>query len=73
MSVDAIKELIERLPPEDQAALACWLSERDAKAWDDQIEQDFSTSGAGMELLEEVDAQIDAGNLKAFKVTRPRG
>ncbi len=72
MNVDAIKELIEHLPPEDQTVLACWMSERDAKAWDDQIEQDFSTGGAGMGLLEEVDAQIDAGNLQSFKVTRQR-
>ena len=72
MSVDAIKELIEHLPPEDQTALACWMSERDAKAWDHQIEQDFSAGGAGMGLLEEVDAQIDAGNVQSFKVTRRR-
>jgi hypothetical protein len=72
MSVDAIKELIEHLPPEDQTALARWMSERDAKTWDDQIERDFSTGGAGMEVLEEVDAQIDAGNLQSFKVTRQR-
>ena len=38
-----------------------------------QIEHDFSADGAGMSLLEEVDAQIDAGNLDDFKVTRPRG
>jgi hypothetical protein len=48
------------------------MSERDAKTWDDQIEQDFSTGGAAMELLEEVVAQIDAGNLQSFKVTRQR-
>jgi hypothetical protein len=73
MSVDAIKELIEHLPPEDQTALACWMTERDAKMWDDQIEQDFSAGGTGMGLLEEVDAQIGAGNLESFKVTRQRG
>jgi hypothetical protein len=73
MRVDAIKELIEHLPPEDQTALASWLSERDAKAWADQIEQDLSTGGVGMELLEEAGTQIDAGNLTSFKVTRPRG
>jgi hypothetical protein len=72
MSVEAIKELIEHLPPEEQTALAAWMSERDSKAWDDQIEQDFSSGGAGMALLEEVDAQIEAGNLQSFRVTRPR-
>ncbi len=73
MTVEAIKELIEHLPPEEQTVLACWMSERDSKAWDDQIEQDFSAGGAGMALLEEVDSQIEAGNLRPFKVTRPRG
>ncbi len=27
--------------PEEQTALAAWISERDSKAWDDQIKQDF--------------------------------
>jgi len=71
MTVEAIKELIEHLPAEDQTALACWLRERDSKTWDDQIEQDFSPGGAGMALLEEVDSQIEAGNLRPFKITRP--
>ena len=70
MTVEAIKELIEHLPPEEQTVLASWMSERDSRAWDDQIEQDFSPGGAGMVLLEEVDSQIEAGNLQPFKVTR---
>ncbi len=72
MSVQAIKELIEHLPPEEQTALAAWMNERDSRAWDAQIEQDFSPGGAGMALLQEVDAQIEAGNLHPFKATRPR-
>ncbi len=71
MSVEAVKDLIEHLPPEEQTALAAWMSERDSKAWDDQIEQDFSSGGAGMALLEEVDAQIEAGRLQPFRVIRP--
>jgi hypothetical protein len=72
MTVEAIKELIEHLPPEEQTVLASWMSERDSRAWDDQIEQDFSPGGAGMALLEEVDSQIERGNLQPFKVTRSR-
>ena len=49
------------------------MSQRDAKMWDDQIKQDLSTGGAGLGLIEEVDAQIDAGGLESFKVTRQRG
>ena len=70
--MDAIKELIEHLPPEEQTALAGWISARDSKAWDSQIEQDFSEGGVGMALLEEVDSQIKAGNRQPFKVTRAR-
>jgi hypothetical protein len=72
MTVEAIKELIEHLAPEDQAALASWMSERDSRAWDDQIELDFSPGGAGMELLERVDSAIEAGEIESFKVTRER-
>jgi hypothetical protein len=48
------------------------MSERDFKAWDDQVEQDFSPGGAGMALLQEVDAQIDAGDFQSFRPIRPR-
>ena len=71
MTVEAIKDLIEELPPEDQTALAIWISERDSHAWDEQIERDFSPGGAGMALLEEIDARIDAGD-EGFQVIRPR-
>ena len=71
MTVEAIKDLIEELPPEDQTALAIWISERDSRAWDEQIERDFSPGGAGMALLEGIDARIDAGD-EGFQVIRPR-
>ena len=51
MTVDSIKDLIEDLPPADQAALASWIGRRDARAWDAQIERDFTAGGAGMALL----------------------
>jgi hypothetical protein len=70
MTVEAIKELIEHLAPENQSALASWMSERDFKAWDDQIELDFSPGGAGVSLLEQVDSAIEAGEIQSFKVTR---
>ena len=66
MTLEAIKEAIVQLPNEERLALESWLAE------DAQIEEDFSPGGAGMALLEEVDAQIDAGNFDHFKVTRPR-
>ena len=72
MTLEGIKELIERLQPEEQTVLAWWMSERDAQAWDVQIAQDFSPGGAGMAILEEVDSRIEAGNLEPFKAIHPR-
>lgn len=57
-----------QLPEEERLALESWLSE----GWDAQIEADFSPGGDGMALLEEVDAQIEAGNFDQFRLTRPR-
>jgi hypothetical protein len=51
---------------------AVWMSDRDSKNGDDQIEQDFSEGGEGMAFLEAVDSQIEAGNFKPFKLTGPR-
>lgn len=73
MTVETIKDLIEHLPPEEQATLASWLGGRDRRSWDAQIERDFSEGGAGLAMLEEVDALIDSGNLAGFRVSKPRG
>jgi len=59
MTVEAIKDLIEHLPLDDQVLLARWLGDRDRQTWDAEIERDFSAGGAGMALLDEVDALID--------------
>jgi len=55
MTLDAIKEAIEQLPPEQQTVLASWLSERDGKAWDEQIQRDFSPGGHGTPLLADLE------------------
>ncbi|MBK5293613.1 MAG: hypothetical protein JJE04_18295 [Acidobacteriia bacterium] len=59
--MESIKEAIEQLPPEEQTILASWLSERDWKAWDKQIERDFSPGGRGMPLLAELEREIAEG------------
>ena len=69
MSLDSIKEAIAHLSEGERAELERWF----AVTWDAEIEADFSPGGAGMSLLEDIDARIDAGNLGSFKVTRPRG
>ena len=61
MTLEAIKEAIEHLPPEEQSVFARWLSERDWKALDEQIERDLSTGGRGMPLLDEVEREIAEG------------
>jgi hypothetical protein len=61
MTLEAIKQVIAGLPETDRASLAAWLNEQDARAWDEQIEADFSEGGAGAALLETWDAEIRAG------------
>jgi hypothetical protein len=38
--LQAIQQAIQSLSPEEQDALRRWFEERDAAAWDDQIERD---------------------------------
>ena len=45
----------------EQVELLQWLADPDRTEWDAQIERDFSDGGAGMALLERVNAQIDRG------------
>jgi hypothetical protein len=59
MSLVEVQQAIEKLSEEDQAALVAWLERRDREVWDRQITRDFSPGGAGMTLLEQVDAEID--------------
>ncbi len=49
MTLEAIKEAIERLPPEQQTVLASWLSERDWNAWDDEGPRVCNISVRGIE------------------------
>ncbi len=64
MTLSAIKEAIQKLSDDERAALASWLANTDRQAWDAQIAKDFSPGGAGMDLLDDVDAQIEKGNFK---------
>jgi hypothetical protein len=61
MTLEAIKQAISELSEQEKTSLTEWLSEQEAKAWDKQIEEDFSEGGAGMALLESWDAEIKAG------------
>jgi len=60
-------EAIEQLPPEQQTALASWLSERDWNVWDEHIERDFSAGGRGMPLLAELEREIAEGKTRPME------
>jgi hypothetical protein len=67
MTLDSIKEAIEQLPPEQQTALASWLSERDWNSWDEQIERDFSAGGRGAALRSELEREIAEGRTRPME------
>ncbi len=67
MTLEASKEAIEQVPPEQQTVLARWLSERDWKAWDEQIEGDFSPGGRGMPLLADLEREIADGKARPME------
>jgi hypothetical protein len=66
MTVEAIKEAIAELAADEKTSLAAWLIGQDAAEWDRQMEEDFSPSGAGMALLEEVEADVRSGRVKSM-------
>jgi hypothetical protein len=72
MNLAELQHAIEALPAEQQASLAAWLSERDRRQWDLELEQDFSPGGAGMTLLDRVRAQVGRGESKPIAEGRQR-
>jgi hypothetical protein len=50
------------LSAEELAKLAAYIARHDKLAWDQEIERDFSPGGKHADLLEKIDAEIDAGN-----------
>jgi hypothetical protein len=67
MTLEAIKEAIEQLPPDQQTVLARWLGERDWNAWDDQIESDFSAGGRGAPVLADLEREIAEGQSRPME------
>jgi hypothetical protein len=60
MTLEAIKEAIGELPATEQTRLATWLA-HDPETSNRQIEVDFSDGGPGIVLLDQWDAEIQAG------------
>ena len=67
MTVESIKQAIAELPSDQMASLAAWLNRLDRQSWDEQIEADFSPGGPGMALLEEAEADAQAGRVKPLE------
>ena len=63
MSVHEIEAAIQRLSPEDFAALAEWFDEQREIAWDRQIEADAS-AGRLDALVREAEDDIAAGRAR---------
>jgi hypothetical protein len=64
MTIEAIKEAIEELPPRAKTRLAAWILRRDREEWDHQVQEDFSPGGRGTALLQEAEADIRKGRAR---------
>lgn len=62
-TIDELKSEIERLPGEQRAELARWLSERQWERWDARIKAD-SRAGSLDFLIDEARAEKSEGGLK---------
>jgi hypothetical protein len=71
MTVEAIKEAISELPPDDQLALASWLNTQTMDEWDREMARDFTPGGRGYHVVERVKADIRAGKSRPMSEGRP--
>jgi hypothetical protein len=68
MTEEAIKDAIGQLSEADRRQLADWFEELEERAWDDEIERDFSPGGRGMPLLAELEQDIADGKTRPLEV-----
>ena len=64
MSLAEIKHAVSALSPDELAELGAFLRERENRAWDQQIDADFSDGGRLNSVAEEVRNDIRAGRLE---------
>lgn len=62
MSLAEIEKAVSELTPQELTKLAAYVTRQDKLGWDEQIEEDFSPGGTHAGRLQELDAEIDAGN-----------
>ncbi len=67
MTVEGIKAAIEKLSEADRRKLADWFEELEERAWDKQIEKDFSPGGRGMPLLAELEREFAEGKTRPME------
>ena len=63
MSLAELKQAVHELSTHDLAELASFIREEDEKAWDDQIDKDFSEGGRLRGMVDEVRADLRCGQV----------
>jgi len=63
MSLAELKQAVHELSPRDLAELSSFIREEDAKAWDDQIDEDFAEGGRLRGLIDEVRDDVRRGQV----------
>ena len=63
MSLAEIEAAVKELTPQELAKLAAFIAREDKRAWDAEIEEDFSAAGKHSAALERIDAEIDSGKI----------
>jgi hypothetical protein len=61
MDVETIKAAIETLSESERRVLADWLQELEDRAWDAEMERDFSPGGRAQALAEKINREIEEG------------
>jgi hypothetical protein len=62
MTMEAIKDAIQRLPEEQRTSLVAWLNDVEYDDWDKQMAKDFAPGGRGMRWVEEAHREVEAGS-----------
>jgi hypothetical protein len=63
MTLDALKSEIDKLSPQERAALADWLWRQEDEAWDEQIRRDYR-AGKLDELIHRAEKELDEGSIR---------
>ena len=64
LTVEAIKEAINKLPDEDKVSLTSWLNGETMDDWDRQMQRDFSPDGRGTKFVEQAQREIAEGTVR---------